>query len=170
MKISRYAISGWIVAIGLGLAGCGDLAKTIGSLENPNGTQTPKAPPLSLPPDYNLRPPVPGGRGDPNRVNVDQARQTLFKKEVPKAGEGVAETRSAGEAALLSKAAAPGRPVADIRSEVDEETEGLKESESGFVDKVLKWDEEGAEGEAQTDEGFLKSVIVTEEKPIIKRK
>jgi hypothetical protein len=170
MNISRYAISGLIVAVGLGLAGCGDLAKTIGSLENPDGTQTPKAPPLSLPPDYNLRPPVPGGRGDPNRVNVDQARQTLFKKEAPKPGEAVPESRSAGEAALLSKAVAPGRPAANIRSEIDEETESLKESESGFVDKVLNWDEEGAEGVLQEDEGFLKSVIVTEEKPIIKRK
>ena len=170
MTISRYAVPGMILAIGLGLAGCGDLTKSIGSLERGDATQAPKTAPLSLPPDYNLRPPVPGGRGAPNRVNVDQARQTLFGVNQPKPDEGVADTRSAGEAALLSKAAAPGRPVSDIRSELDAETESLKESESGFVDKMLNWDEEGGDGEAQEDEDFLKSIIVTEEKPIIKRK
>ena len=90
------------MAVALGLAGCNDLSKAMSSLESDDGTQAIKAPPLSLPPDYNLRPPVPGGRGDPNRVNVDQARQNMFGSNTPNPDEGVADTRSAGEAALLS--------------------------------------------------------------------
>ena len=88
----------------------------------------------------------------------------------PKPDEGVADTRSAGETALLGKAAAPGQPAADIRTEVDQETENLKEDEGVFVDKMLKWDEDGAAGEATQDEDFLKSIIVSDETPVIKRK
>lgn len=170
MNISRFTVCGCLIAVALGLAGCADLSKAMSSLESEDSTQAIKAPPLSLPPDYNLRPPVPGGRGDPNRVNVDQARQNMFGTNTPKPDEGVADTRSAGEAALLSKAVSPGQPVADIRTEVDQETESLKEDEGAFVDKMLNWDEDGAAGEATQDDDFLKSIIVSDETPVIKRK
>ncbi|MCP4329051.1 MAG: DUF3035 domain-containing protein [Alphaproteobacteria bacterium] len=178
MKNLRYVHSGWVVLIGLVLAGCGDLTKAIGSLEGNSDLTGIKSPPLSLPPDYNLRPPDPGGRGSPNRQNVDQARQSVFGINEPGvvnsgAGAGTAlntNQRSAGESALLSKANASTKADQGIRSEVDEETEEIKESEAGFVDKILKWEEDGGEGENPQEEDGLKSIIAGEQKPVIKRK
>ena len=77
MIIGRSAVVGCVVLFGMSVSGCAELVDAINP-ENKEQLQGAKAPPLSLPPDYNLRPPVSGGRGAPDRKNVDVARQSLF--------------------------------------------------------------------------------------------
>jgi len=155
----------------LALAACGDLTRSLGGLEGGEEFQAVKAPPLALPPDYNLRPPVPGGRGAPAQRSSDYARQSVFGVNQPDgSAQPGASGRSAGESALLTKAQERARVTPDIRSTVDEETEELKQTEAGFVDKVLEWDEEAPEGQADgEDQDLLKTVVTGDDKPVIKR-
>lgn len=171
----RWA-KGLVAAAALGgavaVAGCGDLTRALGGLEpGQEDFQTVKAPPLSLPPDYNLRPPTPGGRGAEAQRAVDAARQTVF------GGDGErpppVTDRSAGERALIGKVESQTRTVANIRSTVDGETEDLKAAERGFVDKVLKWDEDAADDEtvnAGEEQGIIRTIIGGDEPPEIRRK
>lgn len=153
------------------MTACGDLSKSLGTLES-DRFQAVKAPPLSVPPEFNLRPPVPGGRGAPNQRAVDYARQTVFGLNEPGVAPGgqtiTPTSQSTGEKALLSKAHARAGSVPNIRSTVDEETEAIKQTEDGFVDKVLTWDEDAAE-EGAEEEGVFKRIITDEGKPEISR-
>jgi hypothetical protein len=85
--------------------------------------------PLTLPPDYNLRPPRPG---DPRPQELEpdaEARAALF-------GESVGREASTGERALVSGA---GATTADpnIRDTIDFEAQGVVRRNEGFVNRVL---------------------------------
>jgi len=162
---------------------CGDVTKSIGGLEG-GSIQAVKAPALSLPPDYNLRPPSPGGRGAPNQRSADMARNSLFGTNEPGSDSGSGERRvgtsgrSAGETVLVNKVQTQARVEPGIRDTVDRETEELLDSERGFVDKVLKWDEDAPDGQAidpneeverLEDQGVLSRIITGEDKPQIER-
>ena len=160
----------------LALGGCGDLTKELGGLEG-GGLQTVKAPPLALPPDYNLRPPAPGARGAPGVRATDAARQSVFgqtRPGEPAPGQFAPPTsQSAGEQALVRTVTARTGAETGIRATVDRETQELKENERGFVDKVLKWDEDAPEGEAidpDEEQDIIRDIIGTDEAPQTRRK
>jgi len=99
-----------IAAVALGLAGCNagqDLAEIIGT--GPNADTTPvKGAPLTVPPDYDLRPPRGGGERTKAAEASRRARNTVLGTNTvaatttPEAAAG----RTAGEAALLRRASA----------------------------------------------------------------
>jgi hypothetical protein len=135
------------------LAGCsGDkLARTFGlTRDAPDEYTVTTRAPLSMPPDYNLRPPRPGAARPQEQSERQQAEETLAPQT---ALNGPSGAPSAGQAALLEQTgpAAPG----DIRRRVDQDAHSAADDQ-GFVDKVLYWRKPNAQnvqvdaqGEAQ---------------------
>lgn len=97
---------------------------------------------LSLPPDFNLRPPQKGSGAALSRAATSRGRQAILGDQSPatvRAQTITQETRSAGESALLRRASG-NQPVAgDIRSVVDTEVKDTTKPETRFTDKLLKW-------------------------------
>ncbi len=89
--------------------------------------------PLSMPPDFALRPPRPGVARPQEQSEARQAEEALVPQVAlsnPAAGE------SPGQAALLQQAGPPA--PADIRREVDQ-SQQKQEADQGFVDRLLFW-------------------------------
>jgi hypothetical protein len=118
------------------LSGCGGdkLARTFGlTRDAPDEYTVTTRAPLSMPPDYNLRPPRPGAPRPQEQSERQQAQETLAPQMALNAPQG---SMSAGQAALLEQTG-PAAP-SDIRSEVDRDAHNAADDDS-FVDKVLYW-------------------------------
>lgn len=100
--------------------------------------------PLSLPPDYGLRPPQPGERRPQEKEVKDSARNTLFRNGETRNQAAADLDVSRGEAALLASAGAL-RSDPSIRRKIDRESSILTEEE-GFVDRLLFWQEKPPPG------------------------
>ena len=86
--------------------------------------------PLTVPPDYSLRPPTPG-QALPAEVLEERATITAF-------GTTIGVNATAGERALISAANANAvSPV--IRSQVDFEEAGMLRKSTSIADRVLFW-------------------------------
>jgi hypothetical protein len=100
--------------------------------------------PLTMPPDFGLRPPAPGEERPQEQNTRAQARKILLGNAASgadPAAEAVAEGRfTKGEAAILSKAGALS-PDPNIRQEVNRESSALVEANKGMFDKLLFWQE-----------------------------
>ncbi|MGE5147212.1 MAG: DUF3035 domain-containing protein [Candidatus Eiseniibacteriota bacterium] len=158
-----------VAAVAVGLAGCSagqDIAQIIGTA--PNADTTPvKGAPLTVPPDYDLRPPRGGGEKTKAAEASRRARYTVLGSNTgaaPAAGgaPGTAAGRTAGEAALLKRAAAGESVDPGVRSKVNAETEVDQEQEKAFVDKLVKYkDNDKSQGSG--------SGVDANPKPTIKR-
>jgi hypothetical protein len=120
------------------LGGCsvnGDkLSRTFGlTRDAPDEYTVTTRAPLSMPPDYNLRPPRPGAPRPQEQSERQQAAAALVPQLALGAPQGGA---SAGQAALLQETG-PAAP-ADIRTKVDQEASRANADE-GFIDKLLYW-------------------------------
>lgn len=118
------------------LAGCetSNLARTFGlTRDAPDEYTVTTRAPLSMPPDYNLRPPRPGASRPQEQSERQQAEETL----APQLALGVPSAdASAGQQALLRQSG-PSAP-ADIRNKVDQDAHSAANDDS-FVDKLLYW-------------------------------
>lgn len=118
------------------LGGCetGDLSRTFGlTRDAPDEYTVTTRAPLSMPPDYNLRPPRPGAPRPQEQTEREQAAAALVPQLALGAPQGGA---SPGQAALLQETG-PEAP-ADIRAKVDQEANQATGDE-GFIDKLLYW-------------------------------
>jgi hypothetical protein len=118
------------------LGGCsGDkLARTFGlTRDAPDEYTVTTRAPLSMPPDYNLRPPRPGLARPQEQSERQQAQEALVPQTALDTPQNSA---SAGQAALMQEAG-PAAPN-DIRRRVDQDARYADNDES-FVDKVLYW-------------------------------
>jgi hypothetical protein len=124
------------VAVAVLLSGCADssLSRTFGlTRDTPDEFTVVTRAPLSMPPDYTLRPPQPGTLRPQDVSDRALAESAL----VPEAALGSAPTGvSPGQAALVRDAG--GGAPADIRQRVDQEAR-LASSDDSFVDKLLYW-------------------------------
>jgi hypothetical protein len=119
------------------LGGCGGgngLTRTFGlTRDAPDEYTVTTRAPLSMPPDYNLRPPRPGVPRPQEQSEREQAAEAL----VPQLALGTPQGNvSPGQAALLEQTG-PAAP-AGIRATVDQEANRANGDDS-FVDKVLYW-------------------------------
>jgi hypothetical protein len=125
-----------LVSSAILLSGCSSdkLARTFGLTRDPPDeyTVTTRAP-LSMPPDYNLRPPRPGAERPQEESERQQAQEALVPQTALDAPKNNA---SAGQAALMQEAG-PAAP-SDIRRSVDQDAHYAAKDDS-FVDKVLYW-------------------------------
>jgi hypothetical protein len=130
--LTRLVLGGTLIL----LSGCsGDkLARTFGlTRDAPDEYTVTTRAPLSMPPDYNLRPPRPGAPRPQEQSERQQAEETLAPQMALNAPQG---SMSAGQAALLQETG-PAAP-SGIRSEVDRDANAASDDDS-FVDKVLYW-------------------------------
>ena len=118
------------------LSGCGDssLSRTIGlERDLPDEFTVTTSPPLSMPPDYNLRPPRPGAP----RPQAQNDRQEAEEDLSPQLALGApAAQNSPGQSALVQQLGTPA--PTDVRAAVDRDAaEGS--NNQGFIDKLLYW-------------------------------
>lgn len=136
-RMGLCAVIGLLV-LGLGLSGCAKTREAFGLNKSaPDEFAVVTRAPLSMPPDYGLRPPTPGVKRPQERDIKDEARRIL----VTSGGGAGTTTRGAlsvGESALLSKAGAANVDPS-IRQMVSRENQILVAGDKGFVDQLIFW-------------------------------
>lgn len=130
-----------------------------------------KRPPLTLPPDFNLRPPATASAGATDFTTAQQARQTVFgleQEKDPASGVQRKAGRSIGESALLQHAGVA-TTTPDIRQKVDQQTKTLDRKEQVFTDSLLKGAADQPQESKKADSGWLDGIFNDEKKPVIER-
>ena len=136
-----------VVALAAGLGGCSEAQKALGLTKNPpDEFEVVARAPLSLPPNYNLRPPEPGAPRPQEGTPRDQARTAVFGPSGTQVATGnalgdpggVSPDATPGEQALLQSAGAVGIDP-KIRQEVNQETTQQIAQSSAFVDRLIFW-------------------------------
>jgi len=142
MKHSLFASTVLILA-GLAATGCTDTRRAIG-LEKvqPDEFTVMSRAPLTIPPDFTLRPPDSNAPHAPGAISpTEQARQTVFRAPAqPEVSSDVTTNpnMSSGERALLAQAGA-GAADPKIRQLVNQENSRMLESDHSFIDSLLFW-------------------------------
>ena len=127
-----------LVAASAAVSGCASVQRAVGATRTaPDEFRIVTQAPLTLPPDYNLRPPRPGeARPQENAPNAE-ARAALF-------GQDVGATASPGERQLVTNAGAEAAD-ANIRDTIDFESQGIVRRNEGFVNRLLAFQGSGAQ-------------------------
>ena len=143
------------LALGLGalalaatLSACeGGIGDALGLGKNaPDEFAVVRSAPLTLPPDFTLRPPRPG-EARPNEESVrEQARVALFNEAGALAIDDLTAAATQGEAAFVERAGAADVDP-NIRHIVDREFSGYASEDENFIDSLLFWQEEQLPGE-----------------------
>jgi len=153
----RFVASLCLVAgVGLALSACSNPRKALGLDKHvPDEFSVVERAPLSLPPDYDLRPPEPGKDRPQEKNPTDQARQAVFGNSDTGnslAGTGFslsgfgststdtpsAPRETAGEE-LLMKSAGADQATPDIRQIVNRESSVLAQESKSFTDELVFW-------------------------------
>jgi hypothetical protein len=166
-----------LVLAALAMAACSNASRTLGlDPEPPDEFTVVSKAPLTIPPDFNLRPPQPGAPRPQEQNPTTRAQAALVGDS--QAAPGAA--RTPGEVALLQVARAQDADP-DIRRVLNEETTQLAEREGGFVDRLLdrvRPDDDDAEVVNPTEEerrlrqqdSAANTGASEQETPIIRRK
>jgi len=166
------------IALTLALSACsrGETQRMFGlERTSPDEFQVVRQTPLSVPPDFRLRPPQPGAERPAERTVQAQARDALFGDG---SGQLAGATGSASEQALLARAGADSVDPS-IRRVVDQETLAMVDAEDTFLRRLIFWQDQGPSGTlvdpaAETRrlrENAATGLPVTEgETPIIRRR
>jgi hypothetical protein len=121
-----------VVAAAAAASGCGTISRAIGAGKvSPDEFRVVSQAPLTLPPDYSLRPPRPGEARPQQLEPGAEARAALF-------GDNVAASASQGERSLVTHAGAE-TVDPNIRDQIDFEAQGLVRRDEGFVDRILSF-------------------------------
>ena len=160
----------------LGLAACSgdELTRTFGlTRDAPDEFQVTTRAPLSMPPDFSLRPPRPGASRPQELTQRQQAEAAL----VPDAVQGQPQTApTAGGQALVAAAGAPA--PANIRNLVDSEA-ALDTPSRSFTDRLMFWQsapppgtpvDPARESQRIRQNAALGQPVDTGDTPIIQRK
>lgn len=112
------------------VSGCGTVSRALGAGKvTPDEFRVVTSAPLTLPPDYSLRPPRPG-EPRPQELAPDQeARAAIF-------GQDTGQTASPGERALVAGAGAEAVDP-NARDTVDFESQNIVHRNEAFADRVL---------------------------------
>ena len=161
------------------LAGCSGWRQTFGLDHAPPDEFTVVSqPPLSLPPDFNLRPPRPGAARPQDVGTTQAAAATVFGvTQAPSAGR-VKNAASAGEAAFLAQAGA-GNAQPNVRAALDAETRNLIAADKRWTDRLIFWQKQeapyttvdaSAEAKRLRDNAALGQPVTAGTTPTIERK
>jgi hypothetical protein len=152
MPIRRAAVLTLVAVSALSVSACGGLGRSIGLTKVvPDEFVTVSTAPLSVPPEYGLRPPAPGQPRPQELAPESAARQILL-------GQRQAVTRTPGEQVLVAQAGADrADPLA--RYVIDDEFGDLAHKEESFANRILFWrrDDAATQGPtvSQTSEGAV---------------
>ena len=123
------------------LVGCDSVRKSFGGGKAaPDEFVVYKRPPLSLPPEYGLRPPTPG-ESRPQKISpMDQARKAILGENAsrPSATPNPAKAKSPGLQALITRTGAD-KAEPGIRRLVNQESSVLADEDQLFVNKLIFW-------------------------------
>ncbi|MFM2128594.1 MAG: hypothetical protein RL477_140 [Pseudomonadota bacterium] len=127
----------------LAVSGCSGARQTLGLVRtSPDEFAVVAKPPLVLPPDFGLRPPVPGAPPTAAQANPVAQAATALAAPVPTPNANAAPAGRAGltaaENALLG-AAGVAATDPGIRQRVDLESAQLAEKDRGFVGRLLSF-------------------------------
>jgi hypothetical protein len=143
-----------LVAIGavLALAGCDSGARQpLGMTQgSPGESQSVAHAPLTVPPDYSVRPPAQGAPGPQEGTAAEQAQTPLSASNggtPPETVDTASEpAQSAGEVALLQNAGAAGIDPG-IRAQIDTETAAQVERDQTLISSLVLWRTAAPEGQ-----------------------
>ncbi len=146
--IFRFSL---IAVMVLALSACSGVRKQLGlTKQSPDEFKVVSQAPLTLPPDYTLRPPQPGIPRPQVGTTSQQAKNAIFRLEQPQPGtlEPTIESdgRSLGELSLL-KAAGAGQSDPNIRRILDAETLRINAEGDDFLEALVFWRKPQAAGE-----------------------
>lgn len=138
----KWGAAAALVAV-LALSGCGGNNDLLGLKDKkpPDEFAVYSRAPLSLPPDYGLRPPQPGAARPQTVAPRNDARRAVF-------GGTQAQPAPAGSSpGLQALLADTGALEADpsIRATVNRETSVLAEEDKSFTDRLIFWSSDSAE-------------------------
>jgi hypothetical protein len=136
--IPRIMTALLLAGAGCGLSACagGGLARNFGFVRDaPDEYTVTTQAPLSMPPDYSLRPPRPGAPRPQDRSERLQAEEALAPQVALSDVQPNAAV-SPGQQALLAEVGPPA--PAGIRNEVDQQAAEDKPSQ-GFIDRLMFW-------------------------------
>ncbi len=120
-------------ALTIGLTGCSGTKEKLGlTRKAPDEFAVVKRAPLTLPPNYNLRPPEPGAPRPQEQATAAQARQTVFGDQ----GEQKQPQETSAEEIFLQEAGAD-KASDDIRQVVDEESKTAEDKNKPVAKKLL---------------------------------
>jgi len=133
-----------ILAAAATVASCGSFSKALGAQKvTPDEFRVVTRAPLTVPPDYALRPPRPGDPRPQEMSPDQQAHAALF-------GQDVGQNASPGERTLVARAGAEAVDPT-IRDQVDFEGANIVHRNEQFSDRVLQQNAPGAT-DARTEE------------------
>ena len=133
-----------LVAAASATSGCAAFGRAVGAGKaSPDEFRVVSQAPLTLPPDYSLRPPRPGEPRPQELQPAEEARQSLF-------GQDVGASASQGERQLVTDAHADATDP-NIRDTIDFENQGIVHRNQGFVDRLLSFGGGGGSPSAPLD-------------------
>ncbi|MGB0629265.1 MAG: DUF3035 domain-containing protein [Alphaproteobacteria bacterium] len=128
------------------VSGCDGAREAIGiGKQSPDEFAVVTRAPLSMPPDFGLRPPRPGVDRPREAKVTDSARDLIVRSADPNASTHRVTTASLGESAILSKAGAT-NPDPNIRREINRESSILATEDDSFADKLIFWQDRAEPG------------------------
>ncbi len=132
----RRLIQGLIlVGIGFGLVGCSSVSKALGGGKNsPDEFAVVTKAPLSVPPDFALRPPRPGAPRPQEASPERQASNALFNGPA----NTITNEMTQGEQLLLASAGASSEDAAILEALYADEVRERK-TDSSFANRILFW-------------------------------
>lgn len=134
-RVSFGITCAMVLGAGIALSGCEQAKQALGQTKQPpDEFAVFQRAPLSIPPDFGLRPPAPGTER-PQAVNPrDQVRAALTRGgEAPTGGD-----LSAGERSILQLTGA-NQADPSVRARVNNETRDLQVDSGSITDKLVFW-------------------------------
>jgi len=141
--MSKFSL---IIALFVGaalLGGCEDVRSALGQTKSaPDEFAVYSRAPLSLPPEYGLRPPAPGTSRPQEVMPRDEARRAMLgAKNALKTSDAVPEESSPGIQILLKNLGTQDANP-NIRTTINRETTILGEEDKSFAESIMFWNTE----------------------------
>ncbi|MCP4395465.1 MAG: DUF3035 domain-containing protein [Alphaproteobacteria bacterium] len=137
--ISNTVVTSIVISSLSALSGCSNVTQSMGlDIPPPDEFTVITRPPLELPPNFELRPPMSGTTAPKAKAASETAKDALIKssdntKELP-------AYRSKGENAFAKKANIDDAEEG-IRNTIEKETTSLTKKQESFADKLIFWKE-----------------------------
>ena len=127
------------VALAAAASGCSSLREAAGTTkDSPDEFAVVTKAPLSIPPDFNLRPPAPGAAPSNQIEPTNAAQSALFNADPATVAASMPPTMSMGERYLLASAGVQNADPA-IRQQLASDIRGMRGADDSFASSVLFW-------------------------------
>ncbi|MCH7539647.1 MAG: DUF3035 domain-containing protein [Proteobacteria bacterium] len=135
---SRLTLAVCGISLALFLGACERIKDQLGlSKTSPDEFSVVTRAPLTLPPDYRLRPPEPGAQR-PQEISVqEQVKAALFNASTGQ-GSSIGPVATVGESALLARAGSSDQN-SGIRAIINQDNAIFAEEGGSFVDALIFW-------------------------------